>query len=803
MPYVDMDAATADDTCAGYPLTDKEDLTARLHQQAVVAELGRRALTGVPISRLMDDAVSLVAEALAADYCKILELQPDRTSLLLRAGVGWRPDTVGRALVGAGRDSQAGYTLLSDGPVIVDDLRTETRFNGPPLLHDHGVISGASVIIPGRAEPFGVLGVHTTKPRRFTTHDIDFLQAVAHLLTVANERKETDETRDRLLAAEREARAETNRLAERIVRLLQAAVALSAASTPEEVADIAIKHALAALGAEAGTLLVLLDRAEPAAIFRTSGNPRAFMDRWSRAPAHALVPLAEAVRSRTPVFLGARDAHLTADPGSPEQRAIDGEATLAIPLFADRRLTGVFGLYLEEAREFDDADRTFLLALAQLSAEAIERARLRSAEWTAGVDADVRSQLTLLAEASAQLFLSLDQASVLDALCSRLVPCLADAALAYRVSEQGVIQLPPAVSAVPALDALVRALACCPLPQDGAHPVVRVLQTRRPEILTDLSAELLERSAIDAPQIQLLRQIQPISLVALPLAAHERVVGVLWLISGRTTYRHGSSNLALIEEVARQAAMASQHACLFESERCARRAAEQAVSARDRFLASTSHELRTPLANIKGFITSLLRPDVDWDRQTQHDFLAQADHEIERLDGMVADLLDLARLERKGLDGCVQTLVQPATLLASGIARVGSILEQGRVVVELAPGVKPVRVSLPDMERVIGNIVENAAKYTPSGSPLHISCHEIGTEIEMRFQDTGPGVPEHELGRIFEEFYRLPNSRQSGVRGTGLGLAICKRIVEAHEGTIWAESNASGLCVVIRLPLDQ
>lgn len=171
----------------------EEDLRAQAHQQAIIAAFGQRALVGTDISTLMDEAVTLVAQTLGVECCKVLELLPDGNALQLRAGVGWKEGYVGRATVGAGRDSQAGYTLLSDEPVIVDDLRTETRFRGPPLLHDHGVVSGMSVIIRGKARPFGVLGAHTTEQRTFTKNDIHFLQAIANLLAAAIERSEAEE----------------------------------------------------------------------------------------------------------------------------------------------------------------------------------------------------------------------------------------------------------------------------------------------------------------------------------------------------------------------------------------------------------------------------------------------------------------------------------------------------------------------------------------------------------------------------------------------------------------------------------
>jgi len=161
-------------------------LLARL--QSVVAELGQRALRTGQSGEVLDEAVALVAQNLDVEYCKVLELLPDGEGLLLRSGVGWKEGSVGKATVGSGADSQAGYTVLSNQPVIVKDLRTERRFSGPPLLHEHGVVSGMSVVIPTSEVPYGVLGAHTKQRRTFTRDEVNFLQAVANVLGSAIER---------------------------------------------------------------------------------------------------------------------------------------------------------------------------------------------------------------------------------------------------------------------------------------------------------------------------------------------------------------------------------------------------------------------------------------------------------------------------------------------------------------------------------------------------------------------------------------------------------------------------------------
>src|SRR5581483_3843386 len=172
----------------------EKELGVRVRQQAAVARLGQLALSAVDLQALLDEAVRMIAQTLEVPLCKVLELVPDGKALLLRAGVGWQDGCVGRGTVSTGRESQAGYTLMSTEPVVVPDMSAETRFSGPPLLHDHGVVSGMSIVIQGDGgRPYGVLGVHATSPRSFTPNDVNFLQSVAHILATAIQRKRFEE----------------------------------------------------------------------------------------------------------------------------------------------------------------------------------------------------------------------------------------------------------------------------------------------------------------------------------------------------------------------------------------------------------------------------------------------------------------------------------------------------------------------------------------------------------------------------------------------------------------------------------
>jgi signal transduction histidine kinase/CheY-like chemotaxis protein len=169
------------------------ELKARALQQAAVAELGQKALGSLDLDRLLEQAVALVARTLGVELVKVLELLPDQESLVLRAGVGWREGSVGEATEPAGADSPGGFTLHKREPLIVKDLRSETRFQAPALLRDHQVVSGVSVIIHGEGGPWGVLGAYCAFRRDFKEDDVHFLQAVANVLAAAIQRRRAEE----------------------------------------------------------------------------------------------------------------------------------------------------------------------------------------------------------------------------------------------------------------------------------------------------------------------------------------------------------------------------------------------------------------------------------------------------------------------------------------------------------------------------------------------------------------------------------------------------------------------------------
>ena len=182
---------------------EPEPASASLHahaqQHAVVARLGQLALSGIALETLMETAVHLVTITLEIELSAIFELIPGEDALLLRTGVGWNPDCIGRARTALTPEHIVGRTIANGEAVIVESLRSDPRFVSETLLSNHDIESSASVLIPGSGRPFGVLTAHSVRSRTFSGDDVHFLESVANVLATADIRKEEEQVRVRLL----------------------------------------------------------------------------------------------------------------------------------------------------------------------------------------------------------------------------------------------------------------------------------------------------------------------------------------------------------------------------------------------------------------------------------------------------------------------------------------------------------------------------------------------------------------------------------------------------------------------------
>ncbi len=155
-------------------------------RQQIVAEIGRRALTGADLSHVMSEAVDLVRSALGVECATLLELLPEGT-LSCKAAAGWNDPPLGQSVADAAAATPAAQVLLSQSPVVVENLRSDDRFSDVPQLRGQGILSSVNVPLYGRIRPLGVLGAHSVRSRRFSADDVAFLQTVANVLSAAME----------------------------------------------------------------------------------------------------------------------------------------------------------------------------------------------------------------------------------------------------------------------------------------------------------------------------------------------------------------------------------------------------------------------------------------------------------------------------------------------------------------------------------------------------------------------------------------------------------------------------------------
>lgn len=209
------------------------------------------------------------------------------------------------------------------------------------------------------------------------------------------------------------------------------------------------------------------------------------------------------------------------------------------------------------------------------------------------------------------------------------------------------------------------------------------------------------------------------------------------------------------------------------------------------FFANVSHELRTPIAAIKAMVETLEAGAID-DPPAARDFLGRIDREIEGLTQLVQELLELSRIE----SGQAELNLKPMPalhLVVKAVERLHSLAERSGIDLRMdVPEDLPAVIADPErMAQVLNNVVHNAIKFTPAGGSIVISARADQGAVVFSVTDTGMGIAEDDLPRLFERFYKADKARASG--GTGLGLAIAKHLVRAHGGRIWAESPGPGL----------
>jgi len=222
---------------------------------------------------------------------------------------------------------------------------------------------------------------------------------------------------------------------------------------------------------------------------------------------------------------------------------------------------------------------------------------------------------------------------------------------------------------------------------------------------------------------------------------------------------------------------------------------------RREFVANVSHELRTPITSIKSYTETLLDGAAE-DPETTDRFLNVINSEADRMTRLVKDLLQLSRLDNEQMSWKIEK-VSLKDIVKSIVNRMQ--LEAGRKNQKLESFVigeiPDISADKDRIEQVMVNIINNALKYTPDNGQITVYVGKLINDVYVKVTDTGIGIPNESLDRVFERFYRVDKARSRDLGGTGLGLAIAKEIIEAHGGTINITSEAAkGTEVTVRLP---
>lgn len=408
-----------------------------------------------------------------------------------------------------------------------------------------------------------------------------------------------------------------------------------------------------------------------------------------------------------------------------------------------------------------------------------------------------QARLQLLADASAVLGSSLDVLTTIRQAARLTVPRLADVCT-VDVLEGGQLRRVALAHADPAREQELRSVTAQYEPGwEREHPVGEVVRTGRRMVAMTVPDELVARIENGEPHLALARASGISSYLLFPLKARGTILGVISFMYAGSARQYSAADVPLGEEVARRVAHAIDNAQLYGQ-------AQEAVRARDEFLSIASHELRTPVAGISA-ASQLLRRRRDrgqLDEGRLEQVLATVERSASHLARLTEDLLDVSRLQQGLL---------PLRLQEVNVAELLRVVATEQQVSRPVPAIELditcascVVDADPDrLEQVIANLLDNAAKYSPGGEPVHVTLERTDDGVRLQVCDSGIGLPAEAIQRIFEPFGRAANAQRQNIPGLGLGLYIGRRIARQHGGDLWAHSEGEGHGTVFTLVLKR
>jgi PAS domain S-box-containing protein len=401
-----------------------------------------------------------------------------------------------------------------------------------------------------------------------------------------------------------------------------------------------------------------------------------------------------------------------------------------------------------------------------------------------------------LAEASAALASVVDYESTLQKVANVAVPYFADwSAIDVVNDDQSLRRLAVAHQQAEKISLVHQLMREYPPDPQSPGGAAAVLRTGKPEMISEITDDMLVQAARDERHLGLIRSLGLKSYMCVPLVVSGNALGVLTFATAESGRRYTDADLALAMDLAHRAGVAVENTRLYQALR-------EADRRKDEFLATLAHELRNPLAPIRNSLEILKIPRVDAaTAQQTRDMMERQVHHLVRL---VDDLLDVSRVMRGKIE-LRKEPVELASVLARAVETAKPLIEvQGhRLEISVSQeslllDADPVRLA-----QVVGNLLTNSAKYTEANGHIWLTAQREGDRAVLRVRDTGIGIAPDMLSHVFELFVQADHASTKAQGGLGIGLTLVKNLVEMHGGNVEAHSAGlgKGCEFVVRLPL--
>lgn len=406
----------------------------------------------------------------------------------------------------------------------------------------------------------------------------------------------------------------------------------------------------------------------------------------------------------------------------------------------------------------------------------------------------IEENLDFLAQASKVLSSSLDYETTLAQVAQLGVPRIADWCTVDMRTESGAIRQLAVAHVDPDKVRWARELnEANPPDPDAPTGVPNVLRTGESEYYPEITDEMLVATAKNEEELALVRKVGFSSVIVAPMRVRGTAIGAITFVAAESGRRYTQADLAMAEEVASRAALAVENARLYSE-------AQRAIAVRDEFMSLASHELKTPVTSLKMYTQVLQRQAERRGDAGMTDRFVKMDRQIDKLTGLINDLLNVARIEGGRLEYLDESFDLNA-VVREAVDAVQSTTAKHTIAIQGALDT-PIWGDGERIGQVVTNLLTNAVKYSPQADRVIVRLAREDETAVISVQDFGIGVDEAQQQKIFDQFYRVSDPSEKTYPGLGLGLYIASEIVKRHGGMLRVQSaKDEGATFTVILPL--